>query len=87
VADTLGALAGEGEQVARLRETLRVFLGCGGSYTAAAGQLSMHKNSVQYRVHKAEELLGRPVADNRLDVELALSLCRWVGGVVLGAAS
>ena len=83
VADTLGALAGEGEQCARLRETLRVFLSTGGSYTAAATRLTMHKNSVQYRVHKAEELLGRPVSEHRLDVELALHLCQWLGPAVL----
>lgn len=83
VSDTLGALAGAGKQVARLRETLRVFLAAGSSYTAAAARLTMHKNSVQYRVHKAEELLGRPVADNRLDVELALHVCHWLGAAVL----
>lgn len=83
VADTLGELAADGKAARRLRETLRVFLATGSSYTAAAAQLMMHKNSVQYRVHKAEELLGRPVADNRLDVELALALCHWLGSVVL----
>lgn len=83
IADTLGALAGEGQQVARLRETLRVFLATGASYTAAAAQLTMHKNSVQYRVRRAEELLGRPIADHRLDVELALHLCHWLGPVAL----
>ncbi|MEU6646006.1 helix-turn-helix domain-containing protein [Saccharomonospora sp. NPDC046836] len=83
VADTLGALAVDDEQNDRLRETLRVFLAAGGSYTAAAARLTMHKNSVQYRVRKAEELLGRPVADNRLDVELALSLCHRLGAAVL----
>ncbi|PRX46716.1 PucR-like helix-turn-helix protein [Prauserella shujinwangii] len=83
VADTLGALAENDEQHARLRETLRVFLATGGSYTAAAAQLSMHKNSVQYRVRKAQELLGRPVSDHRLDVEMALTVCHRLGGAVL----
>lgn len=83
VADTLGSLAVDDEQHERLRDTLRVFLAAGGSYTAAAAQLMMHKNSVQYRVRKAEEMLGRPVADNRLDVELALKLCHRLGSVAL----
>lgn len=83
VEDTLGPLAVDDEQHARLRETLRVFLASGGSYTAAASRLTMHKNSVQYRVRKAEELVGRPVSDNRLDLELALNLCRWLGTGVL----
>lgn len=83
VADTLGEMADDGPHTRRLRETLRVFLATGSSYTAAAAQLTMHKNSVQYRVQKAQELLGRPVADNRLDVELALTLCHWLGPAVL----
>ncbi|MFD2422497.1 PucR family transcriptional regulator [Amycolatopsis pigmentata] len=83
VGDTLGVLAGDDGQHERLRETLRVFLASGGSYTAAAGQLMMHKNSVQYRVRKAEELLGRPIAENRLDIELALKLCHRLGAAVL----
>lgn len=86
VADTLNDLATDDEQHARLRETLRVFLAAGGSYTAAATQLTMHKNSVQYRVRKAEEMLGRPVSENRLDVELALRLCHRLGGAVLTRA-
>lgn len=84
VADTLGKLAADDEQHARLRETLRVFLSTGGSYTTTAGKLLMHKNSVQYRVRKAEEALGRQVAGDRLDVELALSLCHHLGRAVLG---
>ncbi|MFC4003066.1 PucR family transcriptional regulator [Prauserella oleivorans] len=86
VSDTLGALAADEEQNGRLRETLRVFLAAGASYTAAASRLTMHKNSVQYRVRKAEELLGRPVSDNRLDVELALNLCHCLGAAVLARA-
>ncbi|GDY31956.1 PucR family transcriptional regulator [Gandjariella thermophila] len=85
VADTLGALATDDAHHARLRETLRVFLAEGSSYTAAAARLVMHKNSVQYRVRKAEELLGRDIAANRLDVELALTLCRWLGSAVLSS--
>ena len=33
--------------------------------------MTLHKNTVQYRIRKAEESLGRPVAENRHDVELA----------------
>jgi hypothetical protein len=83
VTDTLEQLATDDEQHERLRETLRVFLATGGSYTAAAAKLTMHKNSVQYRVRKAEEMLGRPVAESRLDVELALKLCHRLGAAVL----
>jgi hypothetical protein len=83
VADTLGALAVDDEHNQRLRETLLAFLASGGSYTAAAAELRMHKNSVQYRVRKAEEAVGRALTANRLEVELALTLCRWLGAAVL----
>jgi hypothetical protein len=48
VADTLGDLAGDDENDARLRETLRVFLRCGSSYKLAAGELTLHFNTVRY---------------------------------------
>lgn len=83
VEDVLGPLAEDDAQQERLRETLRIFLACGGSYTASAARLTMHKNTVQYRVRKAEELLGEPLAERRLDVELALRLCEKLGGAVL----
>lgn len=84
VADTLGQLALDDEQHGRLRETLRVFLATGGSYSAAAQQLSMHRNSVHYRVRKAEEVLGGSIEDaDRLDVEIALKTCHWLGRSVL----
>ncbi|GAB3164581.1 PucR family transcriptional regulator [Amycolatopsis sp. NPDC004378] len=86
VASTLGPLSADDENCGRLRETLRVFLATGGSYTAAAAELTMHKNSVQYRVRKAQELLPRGLADSRLDVELALNLSLRLGAAVLSPA-
>ena len=83
---TLGSLAADDEHHARLRDTLLVFLQNGGSYKATAEQLILHKNTVQYRVRKAEESLGRPVGDNRQDVELALRASRWLGSSVLQPA-
>ena len=83
VLSTLGQLATDDEHHGRLRDTLLVFLDTGGSYKATAERLLLHKNSVQYRVRKAEESLGRPVADRRHDVELALRASRWLGPSVL----
>ncbi len=83
VADTLGALAVNDESRARLRETLRVFLASGGRYTAAADQLNLHRNSVVYRLHRAEEELGRSLRKDRLQLELALDVCHWLGTIVL----
>ena len=83
VATTLGGLATDDEQHARLRETLLLFLQAGGSYKTAAERLMLHKNTVQYRIHRAEESLGRPVSENRQDVELALRATHWLGSAVL----
>lgn len=83
VYEVLGRLAEDTDNDARLRETLRVFLLHGASYTSAAGELKLHFNSVKYRVKRAVERRGRPIDEDRLDVELALSICRWYGASVL----
>ena len=80
---TLAGLATDDEHHARLRDTLLVFLQTGGSYKATAERLTLHKNTVQYRIHKAEESLGRPVGANQHDVELALRAGHWLGSSVL----
>lgn len=86
VADTLGGLAADEENAARLRETARVFFATGCSHTAAADLLCMHKNSVQYRIQKAEQLRGRPFKADRFDVEFALRACHLLGAAVLKSA-
>jgi DNA-binding PucR family transcriptional regulator len=83
VGGVLGPLATADAQHARLRETLLAFLTLGSSYTAAAEQLLLHRNSVRYRVARAEQVRGRPIRDDRFDVELALRACRWLGRAVL----
>jgi hypothetical protein len=82
----LGPLAVDDQHHARLRETLLVFLTCVSSYTAAAEQLTLHRNSVRYRVARAEQVRGKPIRDDRFDVELALRACRWLGRGVLSDA-
>jgi hypothetical protein len=49
--------------------------------------LVLHKNTVQYRIRRAEESLGRPVSDSRHDVELALQASYWLGPAVLRPAA
>ena len=80
---TLAGLATDDEHHARLRDTLLAFLQSGGSYKTTAERLMLHKNTVQYRIRKAEESLGRPLSDNRRDVELALRVSHWLGSSVL----
>ena len=50
-----------------------------------AERLVLHRNTVQYRVRKAEEAVGRPIHDHRSDVELALRVCQVLGSTVLRA--
>ncbi|MBF5002084.1 helix-turn-helix domain-containing protein [Nocardia sp. BSTN01] len=83
VTDVLGPLATDTASDARLRDTLRVFLRTGSSYKAAAQELDLHYNSVKYRVSRAVSRRGRPIADDRLDVEIALLVCQWYGTSVL----
>jgi hypothetical protein len=83
VATVLGDLAGDNENDARLRETLRIYLACGCSYKVAAEELNLHFNSVKYRVGRAVARRGREIGSDRLDIELALLSCHWYGGAVL----
>jgi hypothetical protein len=78
----LADLAVDDEPHARLRETLQVFLSTG-SYTTTAERLVLHKNSVQYRIRKAEDALGGPISDRGADLELALRACQYLGQAIL----
>lgn len=83
VGEVLGPLAVDDEHFSRLRETLRIFLATGCSYTATAGRQILHKNTVQYRVRKAEEALGHSVQERRTDLDVALLAVEHLGSVVL----
>lgn len=86
VAEVLGGLATDDEPHERLRVTLDAYLSSGGSLAAAAAELHLHKNSVQYRLRRADEVRGRPLSEDRLDVEVALRACRLLGAAVLRPA-
>ncbi|HEU5268033.1 MAG TPA: helix-turn-helix domain-containing protein, partial [Jatrophihabitans sp.] len=83
VHETLGGLALDDEAHARLRDSIAAFLDTGGSLSAAAERLGCHKNTVRYRIDRAEAALGRSVRERRVDLELALQACRWLGAAVL----
>lgn len=87
VGEVLGPLARATDGDERLRDTLRVFLRTGSSFKAAGEQLHFHVNTMKYRVQRAIERRGRPIADDRLDVEIALLLCQWYGAAVLSPLS
>ncbi|MCW4355922.1 helix-turn-helix domain-containing protein [Hoyosella sp. YIM 151337] len=84
VQEVLGPLASDTAGDERLRETLRAFLRAESGYKSAAEHLHMHPNTVRYRVRRALERRGREISDDRLDVEVALLLCQWLRGEVVG---
>lgn len=84
VARALGPLAQDTASADRLRRTLHGFLDAQGSYVAAAERLHLHKNTVRYRIQRAVELRGRPLDEDRLELELALVATRHLASATLG---
>ncbi|WP_433189287.1 PucR family transcriptional regulator [Actinoallomurus sp. CA-150999] len=70
----LGPLANTDEVTARLASTLAAYLRANRSRTRAATLLGVHPNTVSYRVNQAEELLGRSVSTDNLELQVALAL-------------
>jgi DNA-binding PucR family transcriptional regulator len=83
VREVLGPLSSATDSDERMRETLKAFLRSGSSFKATAEELHLHVNSVKYRVQRAIDRRGRPITDDRLDVEVALLLCHWFDTAVL----
>lgn len=75
VHDLLGPLASNGTRVRELRETLRVYLAEERSLRAAAERLHVARNTVTYRIKRAQELLPpTSLTDSTLELRLALEL-------------
>jgi DNA-binding PucR family transcriptional regulator len=70
----LGRLAEGDDSSLRLRATLSVFLEERASFAGAAERLGIHKNTVAYRIRRAEELLGRGVRERQLELQTALRI-------------
>lgn len=87
VRSTLGGLAAGDAGTVRLRETLAVFLEVNGSYVATAERMNLHKNTVKYRIDKAIAQRGRALDEDRLELQLALVACVWLGPMVLPGVS
>ncbi len=75
----LGDLMRDDETTARLRETVQTYLDARGSLTDAAARMHVHKNTVHYRIRRAEEVLGHPLTVNRLEIEVALMVSEQLG--------
>jgi DNA-binding PucR family transcriptional regulator len=83
----LGDLAAGDDVALRLRATLRVYLEEGLSPVRAGRRLSIHLNTVVYRVKQAEAILGHPVEQRRLELEAALRLAARLGALRLAAGA
>jgi DNA-binding PucR family transcriptional regulator len=83
VSRELGELASSEPSVARLRETLRLYLQTWGSHVRTAELLKVHQNTVAYRIRRAEQLRGRPAGERRAELEAALLLADRLGDEIL----
>jgi hypothetical protein len=81
----LGELASSEPSVARLRETLRLYLQTWGSHVRTAELLKVHQNTVAYRIRRAEQLRGRPAGERRAELEAALLLADRLGDEILAS--
>ncbi|GGK89800.1 PucR family transcriptional regulator [Nocardia jinanensis] len=84
VHEVLGALADDTEQAATLRDTLSTFYETGESHVHTAQRMTLHRNTVKYRITKAVDATRRTGAgQEKLDIALALRICRFLGPSVL----
>lgn len=81
VAREVGALVGDDKNLALVRETALTYLTNRMNVEATADRLFVHKNTVRYRIARAEELLGHPLTARPAQVELGLRYLAWFGGV------
>jgi GGDEF-like domain/PucR C-terminal helix-turn-helix domain len=79
VAAELGPLAADTSESRRLRSTLEAFFDANSNFRATAARLSIHHNTVRYRLDQAETVLERPIGERRLHLELALHLAARLG--------
>jgi DNA-binding PucR family transcriptional regulator len=77
----LGPLAANDEGTYRIATTLAVYLEENRSPAKAAKRLTVHPNTVSYRVNQAEEFLGRSVDSNTLELSVALALLPAIRGL------
>ncbi|GAA3290235.1 hypothetical protein GCM10020295_04110 [Streptomyces cinereospinus] len=83
VSDELGALAVDSPQADQLRETVRRYLRNERGLAAAAAQLHVARNTVTYRVKRAQEILGHDLAARLPELTAALEAARVLGSAVL----
>lgn len=77
---SLGKLATDDRNSETIRATARIFLSH--SVAGTAAELSVHRNTVKYRLEKFRSVVGG-AGEKDADVRLALELAYWLGGEVL----
>jgi hypothetical protein len=89
VREVLGELAEDSDQATTLRHTMSTYYATGESHVQTAQALTLHRNTVKYRVTKAVEMTRTTSAGphDKLDIALALQACRLLGASVLRGAS
>lgn len=83
VSRELGELAGAGASVATMRHTLTCYLNRDRSLAGTAAELHVARNTVAYRVQRAEQLRGRPVSERRVQLHAALLIVEEFGDTIL----
>lgn len=81
VTRVLGPLAADDEATFRLAMTLATYLDENRSLTRTAERLTVHPNTVTYRVRQARQILGRGAEDDSLDLRVALALLPTLRGL------
>ncbi len=75
----LGPLAEDSASAQALRATLKCYLDHDRSVATVAALMHVAKNTVLYRIKRAEQVRGRPLGDNRLQLHTALYLAETFG--------
>lgn len=87
VARELGGLVDDIDSVATVRRTLKHYLDRDRSLAGTAADLHIARNTVAYRVQRAEQLRGQPATVRRLQLHAALTLADELGDAVLQLAT
>ncbi|MCW8378644.1 PucR family transcriptional regulator [Streptomyces justiciae] len=83
VRSALGPLSEPTDKAAEQRSTLQAYLSSGKSLAHAAEELSVHRNTIVYRIQRIEQLIERPLQGQELGMQCALHLVEQFGAQVL----